>query len=199
MQPFAVRGDDLYETPPEAVRALLKVESFSSAILEPACGRSGNIVRVLREAGHKVIATDLVNYPFEFPEASGGIDFLMERHAPAGVETIITNPPFMHADDFVRHALELVPRVVMILRLAYLESQRRSDILDDGRLARVYPFANRVRFFRDGCKEQENGSGAAIAFAWFVWERDHRGPWEGRRISWEVLPADADSLRRAAP
>jgi hypothetical protein len=190
MQPFDLRGHDLYQTPVEAVQALLKVESFCGPIWEPACGRSGNIARVLREAGHKVIATDLVNYEFEFPDAKGGIDFLLEQRAPESVKTIVTNPPYKNkqADCFVRHALELVPRVVMILGLPFLGSDRRSDILDDERLARVYIFRNRVRFFRDGCEEQDRDP--AIVFAWMVWERDHRGPWQGQRISWEPEPCD---------
>ena len=43
----AARGDDLYETPSEAVLALLEVEDLPDSIWEPACG-PGAIVRVLR-------------------------------------------------------------------------------------------------------------------------------------------------------
>ena len=32
------RGDDLYETPPVAVAALLKRETLPSVVWEPACG-----------------------------------------------------------------------------------------------------------------------------------------------------------------
>jgi hypothetical protein len=39
---------------------------------------------------------------------------------------IITYPPYRLADKFVAHALELCPRVLMLLRLALLESRRRS-------------------------------------------------------------------------
>ena len=37
-----------------------------------------------------------------------------------------------------------MPRVVMLLRLAFLESKRRSGILDGGQLARVHVFRNRL-------------------------------------------------------
>ena len=50
----------------------------------------------------------------------------------------------MHADEFVRHALTLVPRVVFLLRLAFLEGVGRSDVIDGGQLARVYVFRNRL-------------------------------------------------------
>ena len=45
--PLSERGDDLYQTPPEAVHALLRVERLPSIIWEPACG-PGAIVRILR-------------------------------------------------------------------------------------------------------------------------------------------------------
>ena len=59
--PLAERGDDLYETPPVAVEALLRVEHLPRRIWEPACG-PGAIVRVLRAHGHEVLASDLVDY-----------------------------------------------------------------------------------------------------------------------------------------
>jgi hypothetical protein len=194
MCPHAERGLDLYETPPKAVRALLKVEQFDRPIWEPACG-PGTIVRVLRDTGHKVIATDIKDYGC--PDSKGGVDFLGQTSAPAGVTTILSNPPFMHADEFVRHALTLAPRVVMLLRLAFLEGQGRSDIIDGGKLARVYVFRNRVMMHRDGWDgPRANG---AIAFAWFCWDRDHHGAIELRRISCEVPAADDDDDEIPSP
>jgi hypothetical protein len=178
MDPYAERGVDLYETPAGATRALLDVESFDGAIWEPANGR-GAISNVLRAAGYRVIATDLVDYGC--PDATGGVDFLTQASAPAGVTTILTNPPFMHANAFVRHALALAPRVVMLLRLLFLESEGRSDILDGGHLARVHLFRERIQTHRDGWEGPRSSN--PMALAWFVWERDHQGPIELRRIS----------------
>src|SRR6266571_473442 len=93
---LAVRGDDLYETPEVAVRALLRVERLPARIWEPACG-PGAIVRVLRGAGHEVIAGDLVDYGC--PMSFHGIDFLMEVRAPHKVEAIVTNPPYKLAEQ----------------------------------------------------------------------------------------------------
>jgi hypothetical protein len=194
MHPYSERGVDLYETAPPAVRALLAAEPLPPGIVwEPACG-PGAIVRVLREAGHRVVATDLIDYGC--PDSCGGIDFLTEQVAPENVTTIITNPPFMHANEFVRHALLLVPRVAMLLRLAFLESEGRRDILEAGKLARVYVFRNRVPFHRHGW-DGPQATGNAIAFAWFVWDRAHRGPPELHWISWEAdgndeVPYDAE-------
>lgn len=177
------RGDDLYETPPEATLALLRAEILPHWLWEPAAGR-GAIVNVLREAGHTVIASDLVNYGC--PSHFGRRDFLMELKAPDGCEAIVTNPPFKLAEQFVAHALELCPRVVMLLRLAFLESDRRRPILDTGHLARVHVFRKRLPMMhRDewlGPKIHNSG----MAFAWFAWDRAHSGPTELRRISWEA-------------
>jgi hypothetical protein len=128
--PHKDRGADLYETPPEAVHALLDVVTLPPCIWECACGR-GAISEVLREAGREVLSTDLNDYGYGEPR----VDFLLERHNPAIDSTrwaICTNPPFKLADQFVRHALTLCPTVIMLLWLAFLESVGRTDILDGG-------------------------------------------------------------------
>jgi hypothetical protein len=178
MDSYAERGMDLYETPPGATRALLDVESFTGTIWEPANGR-GAISNVLRSAGYRVAATDLVEYGLS--DALGGVDFLKQTSAPEGVQTILTNPPFMHADDFVRHALKLVPHVVMLLRLLFLESEGRSDILENGQLKRVYVFRGRIEMHRDGWTGPRESN--PMAFAWFMWNRNHQGPATLHRIS----------------
>jgi hypothetical protein len=176
------RGDDLYQSPPEAVHALLKAERLPHTIWEPACG-PGAIVRVLRGAGHHVFATDLVDYASPDQDQHGW-DFLMESRAPLGLEAIVTNPPFKNAGEFVVKALELCPKVMMLLRLAFLESEKRRNILDNGSLARVHVFRKRLPMMHREVWEGKKGN-SAMAFAWFVWDRDHTGPTELHRISWE--------------
>jgi hypothetical protein len=140
-----LRGDDLYETPEVATWALVRAEQLPHRLWEPACG-PGAIVRVLRSAGHEVIGSDLVDYGD--PTHFHGRDFLMERKGPDGCEAIVTNPPFKLAGEFVAHALELVPKVVMLLRLGFLESERRTPILDTGHLARVHVARGNVSRWR---------------------------------------------------
>src|SRR5262249_6821561 len=134
--PHRDRGHDAYSTPPIAVDALLRVETLPHYIWEPAAGH-GPIVTVLREAGHRVIASDILHYDFELDFES---DFLEVTKAPAGVEAIVSNPPFMLATEFVEHALKLCPRVIMLCRLGFLESRRRTGILDNGALAAIHCF-----------------------------------------------------------
>ena len=181
--PLVERKDDLYETPGVAVRALVRSEPLPRGIWEPCCG-SGNIVKVLRDRGHSVWATDLVDYGC--PDSEARLDFLMvSRNYMPSVDAIVTNPPFKLAANFVAHALTLgIPKVIMLLRLAFLESERRCDILDSGKLARVHVFRKRIPMMhRAGWEGRKANSG--MAFAWFVWDLNHRGPTELHRISWE--------------
>jgi hypothetical protein len=180
--PLAERGDDLYETPGVAVEALLRAEKIPDVVWEPACG-PGAIVRVLRAAGRQVYATDLVDYASPDQDCSGW-DFLMEQQVPSGVQAIVTNPPFKNCGEFVAHALKLCPKVVMLLRLAFLESDRRAPILDNGTFARVHVFRKRLPMMhRAGWDGRKANSG--MAFGWFIWDRDHSGPTELHRLSWE--------------
>lgn len=179
--PTADRGNDLYETPEVATESLVRAERLPHCLWEPACG-PGAIARVLRKHGHTVYATDLVDYESTDQDESGW-DFLLERQLPIGVEAIVTNPPFKNADAFVAHALELCPRVVMLLRLAFLESERRAPILDSGHLARVHVFRSRLPMMHRAGWQGPRAT-SSLAFAWCVFDRDHQGPIHLDRISW---------------
>jgi hypothetical protein len=183
----AERGDDFYPTPPAAVRALLKVESFEGVIWECACG-DGAIARVLRTAGLEVIATDLKDRGC--PDSTGDIDFLAQTTAPECVTTILTNPPLMHADKFVWHALRLgVQRVVMLLPLDRLAGQKRSGVTWGGWLARVYVFQNRLPWMhRDG--EDGPRADTRMEFAWYLWDQAHCGDTVLRPIWWKAQDSD---------
>jgi hypothetical protein len=181
--PLAARGLDLYETPPCATEALLRVEQLPHWLWEPVAGRDA-IVNVLRDHGHAAIASDIVDYGFPLHFLS---DFLAQAKVPVNVECILTNPPFQIIGEFVAHALGLCPRVIMLARLAFLESERRTSILEKRGLARVHVFRNRLLMMhRDGWTGPRASS--AMAFAWFVWDGEHEGPPELHRISWESAP-----------
>ena len=68
-----------------------------------------------------------------------------ERKVPDGCQCIITNPPFKLAEEFAAHALELCPLVMMLLRLAFMESERRTGIFEGRELARFTSSVNASR------------------------------------------------------
>lgn len=172
----AERGEDLYETPGVAVKALLRHYQPKQPIWEPAAGR-GAIVRELR--GFQVVASDKIDY------GSGArvADFFTVQPAFVWSGTILTNPPFKYADKFVAKALQHCEHVVMLLRLAFMESERRSNILDTGRLRRVLVFRRRLPMMhRDGWEGRKANSG--MTFAWFIWD-GAQGPTTIERVSWD--------------
>jgi hypothetical protein len=167
------RGD-FYDTPLVAVHALLRAETLPRRIWEPACG-IGNIAGTLIGAGHAVFASDLNDRGYGQP----GIDFLLPG-PPVDCDAIVTNPPFSLAEEFVEVALARAPMVVMLLRLAFFESERRSFLLEDRNLARIHVFANRLPDMSD-----KGAVNCGMAMAWFVWDQSYVGPTLVQRIKWK--------------
>src|SRR5258707_9168253 len=96
---------------------------------------------------------------------TGGFVTIASQPSGDGCEAIVTNPPFKLAERFVAHALELCPIVVMLLRLAFLESERRTGILEERGLARVHVFRKRLPMMhRAGWEGRRANSG--MAFGW---------------------------------
>src|SRR5262245_15618098 len=82
--PLAERGDDAYMTPPVATRALLRCQRLPLNLWDSACGDATGIVDPLRDAGHRVIASDLVDH--RQPDCFWQRDFLLEYRLPDGCE-----------------------------------------------------------------------------------------------------------------
>ena len=155
--------EDYYRTPHYATKALLARETFEGSIWEPACG-DGAISRLLPVG--QVVSTDL----FDRGYGQSGVDFLSE---PRNVDHIITNPPYRLAEEFVLHALDCVNyKVAMLLKLNFLESQGRKEFFQRTPLRTVYVFSNRVSFDKGNEKGKDRG---LLAYAWFVWEKQHKG------------------------
>jgi hypothetical protein len=165
--------NEFYPTPPEAVRALLSVETFDGPVWEPACG-DGAIARELIRTGHAVVATDLHDYGFGLP----GIDFLKETTSRA--RHIVTNPPYGSglADAFLEQALRFTTetggKVAMLLNLASLCYKTRTSWWKQNTPARIYAVDDIVCW-------PEHGYGPAPEYfarhryAWCVWSPGHAG------------------------
>jgi hypothetical protein len=135
---------------------------------------------VLREAGHKVYATDLVDRGC--PDSQSRVDFLLEHTAPP-VDCILTNPPFALAEKFITHALTLSPCVIMFQRLAFLASAERVPLFTSGRFARLHVLCPRVPMMH---RENWNGprTNSGIDCGWFVWDAKHGGPPQINHLLW---------------
>lgn len=162
---------DLYCTHPSAVESLLKVETFSRDIWEPAAGLL-HISKTLEEHGHRVRSSD-IEARCEGVEKK---DFLfMDCEQWCG--DIITNPPYSTAGEFVLKALQSVgngAKVAMLLRLLFLEGQqRRREIFENAPPHTVYVFSRRTVCAKNG--DFSAHTAAAQCFAWFVWIKGWKG------------------------
>jgi len=155
---------DFYPTPEHVTRDIMSVELFEGSVWEPACG-DGSMSKVI-EKFYPVISSDIVDRGY----GETGINFLLENRI---VDNIITNPPFLDAENFVYHALKRTKyKVAMFLKLSFLEGMKRKIMFESTPLSCVYVYSHRVSLKRNGVGK--TGSGM-IAFAWFVWEQGYEG------------------------
>lgn len=175
--PAAARKGDLYETPYSMTWQLLEVERFShyEPILEPACG-NGAISSQLEAKGFQVHAFDIAE----------GADFLAMDYEYQPWPQIITNPPYSLATEFVLQAKRCCSnKFAFLLPLDYLHgSDRYQRIFQDEEfpLAKVWVFVRRPDLRAPIRKDGKYPTGV-LTFAWFVWDRSHRGPWQGGMIN----------------
>lgn len=172
---------DRYDTPPEVTQAFLAAwkpehsgDWMSSVILEPAAGAGamlGPLAERFREA--QLAALDIN------PRAEGiaADDFLRPRFT-AQFDLVFTNPPYNQAMEFAVQGLNVTRHggyVVLLLRLAFLESQKRASWLRENMPESVWVLSKRPSF--DG-----KGTDSA-AYAWFVWRKgQHPTMFEGHLI-----------------
>lgn len=171
------RGENFYQTPEEATRTLLALESFAGTIWEPACGH-GAISRVLEEHGYEIRISDLVDRGTcdAYGELQAVGDFLTSRRtSDEDGPDIVTNPPYGEVlNDFVAHALrEHRPRkMALLLNLNFLcgfADDNRNFVMDENPPARVYVFKHRLPMMhREGWDGPKASS--RMNTAWFVWE-----------------------------
>lgn len=203
------KGDQLYETPVEAVRMLLALESFSAVVLEPSVGR-GAILRPLEAAGYDVRISDLVDR--EIATQDGELqavgDFLKSRGTGEVGPDIVTNPPYGDvANAYIAHALrEHRPRkMALLLNLNFLcgfDDPDRRYVMDENPPSRVYINARRLPMMhRDGWDGPQASS--QMNTAWFIWERNDDGSYgkpgtfQGIRVDWAAFK-DAKPLAPGA-
>jgi len=120
-------------------------------------------VRTLRAEGFRVTGT--------------ADNFLAKITVPRGVDTIVTNPPFVTggrlAARFIEHAIGLAPIVAMLLRIDFDSGRTHTHLFrDNSHFAQKIVFLHRIVWFeREGAPEQPSEN-----HRWMVWDLRHRGP-----------------------
>lgn len=180
---------DLYETPEWVTKALVPhIPAYVKSVYEPAAG-NGKMIRALGDAGYVVHADDV----------SEGRDFL-QCGGPLSVWAIITNPPYVHASEFIEQALMLmrpVPGLVaMLLGNDFDHAKTRQHFFSGcPAFAKKVVLTKRIKWFdgpvpckhcgatgqQDGIKCKPcNGKGEKVQgpsenHAWFIWDWTHHG------------------------
>ena len=169
--------NDFYATDPKSTKALLDIVKFEgNRFLEPCCGE-GHIARVIKEyyPNADITAIDIVDRGY----GEGGIDFLTYNNEEL-FDNVITNPPFVLAQDFIEHSYDLVReggKIAMFLKIQFLEGVGRKALFDKGYLKYVYVFRARQSPWRDGSPVDFNGKkwASTFCFAWFIFEKGFKG------------------------
>ena len=155
------KESDFYPTPPAVTQALINTGVIPiGLVLEPACGE-GHMSEVFKRNGYQVYSTD----SRETKYVEHVIDFLDFHAAPIGTQSIVTNPPFNMAEEFINHAIGLdVPVVAMLLKSQYWHSQKRAALFEKYPPAYVMALTWRPDFcFGD------RGGAPTMECIWTVW------------------------------
>ena len=179
---------DFYPTPAGATLALLNHIPGSyipNAIWEPACG-DGAISRILEKRNYVVVSSDLHDRGY----GTAGVDFFEQTTPPAGVRSIITNPPYEFrkggkrygVEDWIEHAWAMpqIEFMALFMKTVCLAGKRRSRILETSNFERLLQFRQRVTLRKNGIVP-EGANTSMIDFAWFIFGRYNEGP---ARIFW---------------
>ena len=161
------RKSDFYETPYSLTRLLLGLVKLNGTVLEPACG-DGAIVKVLREFGYS---------PTHYDKER---DFLTETR---GFDTVITNPPYSLAFEFIQRAKEISDDIYLLLPLAYLHGKQRYDHLyTDKRfpLRKIWVFT-RYPMLGERLREDGRCKTGMMVYAWYWFSRGYKGE---PRVAW---------------
>ena len=154
--------DDVYETPHWTTELLLKhIGKLEEPILEPAVG-NGKITKVLRDNGYSDITGIDINSDFNPDICADYLSWNKDKE----YNTIITNPPFIYAQEYIQKSLDIVSEgglVILLLRLNFLESRKRYKFWQENMPAFIYVLSERPKFF--------NNKTDSISYAWYCWEK----------------------------
>ena len=128
------KASDEVFTPAYAVKPIIKYIKKDSVVWCPFDEEDSEYVRLMREAGFKVIATHIFN----------GQNFF--EYEPEKYDVIISNPPFSIKDDIMKRLDELGKPYAMLLPLPTLQGQKRFEYLKN---TQALIFDKRINFIKN--------------------------------------------------
>lgn len=155
--------NDAYFTPAWCTEALLNYTSqLFSPVWDPACG-DGAILKVCAAREMKTLGSDIRDYGWP-----GTFIFDFFKYETAVSRSIITNPPYECAQQFIEKALKLTEpqtgTVAMLLRNEYDSAGSRRHLFGDHpAFAKKLVLTRRPKWFaHEKAAPRHN-------FSWFLW------------------------------
>lgn len=170
-------GIDFYQTPRYAIEKLLEREQFEGNIIDP-CSGAGAISKVVEEKGYKCFSSDLREDINVYGDKGANVFDIDTVY-----DNVITNPPYFCAKEIVEKSLEISKnKVALLLKLTFLESEKRYELFKNTPLRKVYVFCKRITMYNE-YEEKERKNNGTIAFAWYICEHGYTGKPE---IEWII-------------
>lgn len=130
-------SDEVY-TPAYAVKPIIKYIPKNATVWCPFDTEQSEYVKMIRAAGHKVIATHIEN---------GDNFFYYEPEEE--YDCIISNPPFSIKDDILKRLNELEKPFAMLLPVPVIQGQKRFEYMKD---CQVLTFDKRINYYMDSAR-----------------------------------------------
>lgn len=174
---------DYYQTPQEPIRAFLKAWQADSGIislgsvLDPCAGGDSfsdgreylpmAYPKAMHDDGIKVESLTTIDLREDSRADQRKVDFL-RWHPDRLYNTIISNPPFALAQEFIHHGLSLLEHngaLVYLLRLNFFGSKKRLPLFGKTPPTYAYVHHERISFTPDGKTD-------SIEYMHAVWYKD---------------------------
>ena len=161
--------DDFYATDPEALRKLLDSASNELTI---ELWQTLKYKDCIWECAFNVYASDLKNRGYGYMD----MDFLKEKMI-RDCCVILTNPPYSLANEFILHALDILPEGGLYIALMNINClagiERYNKIFSKGSLREIYVFSKRIGCWKNG--ERDDKKAHIINYAWYVFQKGYKG------------------------
>ena len=183
--PFTKLCKDLehFETPQWAAEEILRHEILTDTVLDP-CAGSFILTRAAGNAGYHVNAWDIHSWSKTHMLDVQG-DYLTHENAGGWAKgnTVLMNPPFSLAEQFVEKSLEYGARKILCFqRFSWYEGEmdsgrKRGQFWERHPPNRIYICGSRATCWRHDVPPEErvNAKGrektTPTSHAWFVWEK----------------------------
>jgi hypothetical protein len=170
---------DYYATNPVALEMLLEKEDFDfDHTLEPCIG-GGHLADYILDSGNIPVVFDgydIVDRGYSRESVNVHIEDFLSADISKRYTSIITNPPYSLAKEFVNKGMEVLKhkgKMAMFLKIQFLEGALREAMFRDYPPKYIYVFRTRMATWNQGEPLNPEGKrwATTMCHAWFIWEK----------------------------